>query len=148
MWNRQASLSYNWYLSSAYIIAPCLAIFLCYSRIFYFSHKSKNRSNSSNTVNSLRLAKGLFVSFILYTICWLPYGLVLLIDFEDRFPRSVLMFSMTLGHLNSALNPIIYFYFNSAFRQGCVNLFNKICCCTLLCRCGNSEVLSSRNPSN
>ena len=66
-----------------------------------------------------------------YGICGLlnALGIVGLIDFQDRFPRSVIMYTMTLGHFNSSLNPIIYFVFNSAFRSGCLNLFNKVFCC-------------------
>ena len=110
------------------IIVPCIAIFLFYVRIFYYSYKSNQRSNTLSAKKSLNLAKGLFASFMLYTLCWMPYGLVVLINFYDQFPRSVMMFSMVLGHLNSSLNPIVYFIFNSAFRRGCVNLFKKVIC--------------------
>ena len=130
------------------IIVPCIAIFLFYVRIFYYSHKSGQRSNSSSDKKSLRLAKGLFASFMIYTLCWMPYGLIVLIDFADRFPRSVFMFSMALGHLNSSLNPIIYFYFNSTFRRGCLNLLSKLFFFLPFCRMSNNKVSSIANHSS
>lgn len=111
------------------IVIPCGAIFFCYMKVFIFSYKSKNKLKSSTSdTQSIRLAQGLFASFMLFTICWLPYGLIVIFDFEDKLPRSAVMFSMTFAHLNSALNPILYAIFNSSFRSGYVILFNKICC--------------------
>lgn len=121
------------------IIVPCIVIFFFYVRIFYFSFKSGYKSNGSNTKKSLRLAKVLFASFMLYTICWMPYGLVVLINFDDQYSRTAIMYLMALGHLNSSLNPIIYFYFNSAFRHGCLNLFNKIFSFVPFCRFRNNR---------
>ena len=129
MFSRLASLSFNWYLTTVCVVIPCMLTVFFYINIFIYSHKSKSKSNSSNSSQSSRLAKGLFVSFMVYAACWMPFGLVVLVDFQDRLPRSVIMYTMTLGHFNSSLNPIIYFVFNSAFRSGCLNLFNKVFCC-------------------
>ena len=113
----------------SYITLPCVIIFLIYLRIFIFTYKSRNTSISSSASKSIRLAKSLFASFMLFAICWMPYGLVVMIDFQDKLPRSFIMFTMTLGHLNSSFNPIFYVVYNSAFRRGCVNLLKKILCC-------------------
>lgn len=108
---------------------PCVSIFFCYMRIFLFSYKSKNKANSlSSDVQSIRLAQCLFTSFMLFTVCWLPYGIIVMVDYDDKLPRSAVMFTMTFAHLNSSLNPILYAIFNSSFRRGYVNLFNRICC--------------------
>jgi hypothetical protein len=150
VWNRRASLSYNLFLIIFSIIIPCIAIFLFYVRIFYYSYKSGHRSNSSSANKSVRLAKGLFASFMLYSLCWMPYGLFVLINFYDKFPRSVMMYTMTLGHLNSSLNPIIYFIFNSAFRHGSANLFNKVFCFAPFCRFTSNRISSTgiHSPAN
>jgi hypothetical protein len=57
---------------------------------------------------SLKLAKGLFASFLLLTLCWLPYGLVVMVDFADTWPNSVITYTMDIAHLNSAMNPVLY----------------------------------------
>lgn len=129
MWNRLAALSYDLYLDILCVMLPCGAIFLCYMKIFIFAYKSKNKSNSSSLNQSVRLAKGLFGSFMLYVVCMIPMGVTFLIDFfSNNLPISAIMYSQMLSHLNSSLNPILYAVYNSAFRNGCVNLFNKIFC--------------------
>lgn len=112
------------------IVVPCLAILFCYIKVFIYSYKSKSKSRRSNQHNrSMHLAYGLFISFVLFTICWLPYGIIVMVDYEDKLPRSAVMFTMTFAHLNSSFNSILYGLFNSAFRHGYLKLFNKIACC-------------------
>ena len=130
MWNRNSNLSYDWYLVIFNVVIPCLGIIFCYSRIYVFTQKSKNRSNNLSVNRSIHLAKTFFVSFMVFMICWIPYGLVVLVDFDGKVPRNVVLYSIALAILNSSLNPIIYAIFNSNFRNSCVNLFNKICCCS------------------
>ena len=127
LWNRQSNLSYNWYLFIVCVTIPCIGIFFCYSRIYVFARKSKNKSKSLSLNKSIRLAKILFASFMLYTICWMPFGFVVLFDFDDKVPRSLVLYSVALGLLNSSLNPIIYSVFNSNFRKSCGIIFNKMC---------------------
>jgi hypothetical protein len=69
--------------------------------------KSARRS-TSDLKKSLKLAKGLFASFLLFTLCWLPYGLVVMTDFGDNFPPAVHAYSMAIAHFNSSLNPVLY----------------------------------------
>ena len=113
------------------IVVPCIAILFCYVKIFIHSSRSKTRSHSTNQNHSLRLAQGLFVSFMLFTVCWLPYGIIVMTDYSDRLPRTAVMFTMTFAHLNSSLNPILYGIYNPAFRAGYMVLFRKLSCRSL-----------------
>lgn len=121
-----------------------MCFFFCYSRIFVFTHKSRNTSKSSSVTRSIHLAKTFFVSFLLYNICWMPFGLVIVLDFDNKLPMSFVMYSIASGILNSALNPIIYVAFNSNFRKSCENLFNKICCCSFI-NLRNNRISASGN---
>ena len=131
------------------IVIPCIAILFCYIRIFLHSYQSKKKINTngnhskSNIHQSLRLAQGLFASFMLFTICWLPYGLVIMIDYEDKLPRSAIMFTMAIAHLNSSLNPVLYGIFNSAFRRGYTILFRKIFCLSIVPQNHSSQLTKS-----
>ena len=145
LWNRQNALSYNWYLFIVCVNIPCMGIFFCYSRIYFFAQKSNNTSKSSNFGKSIRLAKTLFASFLLYTLCWMPFGLAVIFDFDNKLPRYIVLYSTALGLLNSSLNPIIYSIFNSNFRSACLNLFNKICCCTSFFNLTINKVSASGN---
>jgi hypothetical protein len=113
------------------IVIPCVCILICYARIFFFAKKSRTRvaahSQKKRDMNSsLRLVKSLFASFMLFTVCWLPYGLIVMLDFADKLPPSAVGFSMTIAHLNSSLNPILYAKFNLEFRKGCFNMFKLL----------------------
>ena len=156
IFNRQLNLSYNWYLDIVNVFIPSVSFFFCYWRIFVFTHKSKNTSKSSSVNRSIHLAKTFFVSFLVYNICWMPFGLVVVLDFDNKLPRSIVMYSIASGILNSTLNPIIYVVFNSNFRKSCENLLNKICCFSFLnlrnnrvSASGNhNSIIQTNNPNN
>lgn len=72
-----------------------------------------------------RVAKMLIALAVLFAICWLPYHCVTLyMDFHpwDRLLK-VLTYTILLGHSNSALNPILYFYSSKSFRWVLIRLF-------------------------
>ena len=129
VWNRLASLSYSLFFPLSSIIAPSIAILFFYVRIFiYYTSLAKTQQCANRERKSISLAKGLFSSFLLFAICWLPYGLVTMIDFNDQLPRTVIMFTMAIAHLNSSINPILYSIFNLTFRRGIITLFKKLIC--------------------
>ncbi|XP_050401097.1 galanin receptor 2b [Patella vulgata] len=68
-----------------------------------------------------RVAKMLIALSVLFAVCWLPYYIVTLyLDFETHRTKDylvVLPFTIFLGHANSALNPILYFYTSQSFRK-------------------------------
>ncbi|XP_046374245.1 QRFP-like peptide receptor [Haliotis rufescens] len=69
-----------------------------------------------------RVAKMLIALAVVFAICWLPYYIVsLYLDFQtEEEPTDflvILPFSIFLGHTNSALNPILYFYTSKSFRK-------------------------------
>ncbi|XP_033737443.1 neuropeptide FF receptor 2-like [Pecten maximus] len=68
-----------------------------------------------------RVAKMLIALAILFAVCWLPYHIVsLYLDFHKRDIQpflTVLPFTILLGHANSALNPVLYFYSSKSFRK-------------------------------
>ena len=76
VWDRLASQSYSIFLPISCIVTPCCLIFFFYFRIFWYASKNKLKVASANSMTkdlskSLRIAKGLFASFMIFTICWL-----------------------------------------------------------------------------
>lgn len=124
--DRKKSQSYSAFFLATTIVLPCILILFCFIRTFLHSYYSKVRTRATNKSQSIRLAKALFVSFVLFTMCWLPYGIVFVIDFGDMLPRSAVMYTMTFAHLNSSFNSILYAIFNSSFRRGYIILFRRI----------------------
>jgi hypothetical protein len=97
-----------------------------HSKIETVAHEDSKHHHHKDFHKSIRIAKGLFASFLLFTICWLPYGLIVMSDYNDRFPRAAHMYSMMFAHLNSALNPLLYAFFNPAFQRGYISFFKMI----------------------
>ncbi|XP_077290585.1 neuropeptide FF receptor 1-like [Arctopsyche grandis] len=84
-----------------------------------------------------RVAWILLLLAVLFAICWLPYNTVqLLLDFKYLNEKSVGTFqsySLLLGHMNSAINPIVYCFMTRNFRSSVKKLV-----------CRNHEDLSNR----
>ena len=129
------------------IIVPSMLIIVFYVKIFIFSYRSKSRANSTNHNQSIRLAKGLFASFMLFACCWMPFGFLVMIDFADKAPRAAIMYTMTFAHLNSAFNPILYAVFNSAFKRGYEVLFRRAFCLPSIAK-RNSQRVAAINISS
>lgn len=74
VWNRLASHSFSIFFPMSSIIIPCVCILFCYIRIFMFASNSKVSralpTKKKEFSRSIRIAKGLFASFLLYSICW------------------------------------------------------------------------------
>ncbi len=104
MWNRLASSSYSIFFPTTAIFVPCVAIFFCYMRIFIFVYQAKSKThaidnnsisskssslNSREMTQSLRVAKSLFASFGLFTVCWF---VKILLHFTSLLKRIFLKF--------------------------------------------------------
>ena len=76
VWDRLASQSYSIFFPMSSIVTPCCLILFFYVRIFLFANKNKLKVTTANSKTkklskSLRVAKGLFASFLLFALCWL-----------------------------------------------------------------------------
>jgi len=49
-------------------------------------------------------------------------------DYQDQLNRNFIMFTMTIAHLNSAMNPILYGIFNTTFKKGYIAFIKIIFC--------------------
>jgi hypothetical protein len=58
-------------------------------------------------------------------MCWAPYGLLILLDYGDQMPREVYMYTTQLGHSYSAMNMVLYYFFNPSFKKQYILLARK-----------------------
>nr|QVK45858.1 G protein-coupled receptor [Proales similis] len=118
-WNRLANHSYTMFMPITAIFIPCALIGFCYFRIFWFLRKKNYFSQQANMsrreARSIAVARSLFISFALFVVCWLPYGIVIITGFSDSHPFYLHIIAALLEHLNSSANPIFYMLFNPAF---------------------------------
>ena len=91
-----------------------------------------SKQNKSNQTKSIKLAKMLFLLFFIYVILAAPYGVITIVDSQDKFSEFVHLFVLTFGHANSSVNPILYGLSNQQFKEAYINLFRKLFCLTAM----------------
>ena len=79
-----------------------------------------------NMTNEIRLAKTLFIIFIVFCLCWTPYALLCLIDRSDNVSRDAYLFAILFAHSSSTMNSVLYAATNSGFRKG-YRQFLRLC---------------------
>ena len=122
IWDRMAMYPFTIVFSIVLVWIPLTVIGLSYGRIFVFvlQHKRKMKQHSTfshSMVNSLRLAKTLFVIYAVFTTCWIPYALIMIIDSEDNYPYESHLYITMFAHLHPSLNWLIYYITNKRYRR-------------------------------
>lgn len=77
-WNRLANRSYTLIMMTISICIPCILIPIFYFKIFIYAFTARSRAmfNAHTNINqgikeTYKIAKGMFFSFVIFTICWL-----------------------------------------------------------------------------
>ena len=117
------NLEYNFVLFSATQVVTSVIMIFCYVNIYWVFRQSRKRVTGENVKEKgpkkeeIRLAIQLLVIFAIYNACWGPFFLVaLIIDPQGALPTWVYGI-FTIGYLwNSAVNVLVYLYYNKVFR--------------------------------
>lgn len=138
-WQRKLYISF---MTSYILIIPSVIISFCYIKVVMcvwrqsFETTLKNipacRKTVVNTASiskaKIKTVKMTLTIITIFIICWTPYFLTTLIriysDYKYVIPKTVMVFSETIALLQSALNPILYGFFNIKFKRGIL----EICC--------------------
>ncbi|EDO39161.1 predicted protein [Nematostella vectensis] len=132
----------GWYVAfvaTIYVGLPSSVIMFCYFHVFKAvkAHQKRfqNTNNNSNvSVEEIKITRTLFVVVVCFMFCWSP---ILIIDLVDTFRgfwsmnRETYTMWSFLAIVSSAVNPIIYGFFNPSFRREYLKI--------LLCKRGRSE---------
>ena len=141
-WNRTQSLTFTIFFSTCVIIVPLSVISISYIKIFLYFRATKERVVTSNGLHtrgsiknngsSIKLARSLFVIFSVFSVCWTPYAIMLLVDYSKDFTHEVMLFTVAFAHMHSALNPVVHGITNHHFRVAYSRLLNFICTCHIM----------------
>ncbi|XP_006820690.1 5-hydroxytryptamine receptor 1A-alpha-like [Saccoglossus kowalevskii] len=98
------------------------------------SRSSSSRDARISVSQEKKAAKTLGIIMGTFIFCWLPFFIMALVlpfckEHCQNFPIVVMDIFTWLGYMNSALNPLIYTFFNLEFRKA----FNRI----LRCKCSS-----------
>ncbi|KAM9704689.1 adenosine A2c receptor [Menidia menidia] len=130
----------------ACVLAPLLFMFFIYAKIFVTVKQQVRRiaperqsRDAASVRREMKMATSLFLVVFLFTVCWIPLHVIncfLLLCPHCHVPLELLLTAIILSHANSAVNPFLYAYTMTAFRDTFKAIF--LCCTTL----GNREVLN------
>ncbi|CAH1266291.1 MTNR1A [Branchiostoma lanceolatum] len=126
-YDRTHTFSYTLFLVIAGIALPLVVVVCCYSKIFYHVHQSKVRvamhlanpkGNMNNNLNyeEMRLIKTLLAVCVAFYVCWLPYAVVVLADFDDHWPQAVHFLATVMAHCSASINCLVYGFMNKKFK--------------------------------
>ena len=79
---------------------------------------AKQTQKANSFRQEVKLAKTLFIVFIVFCLCWAPYALMCLIDRYNKIPKEAYTFAILMAHTSSTLNSILYAVTNKGLRQG------------------------------
>ena len=126
-----------------------LVIFLCYSMIYSKIRKQNSirdelqGSNHRNSTRSVRvgglrssissyshkkerkLALTMALVIVIFTCSWAPLGYVVLAARHQTFDYSTVIWAVTVGFANSAINPVLYFFRSEEYRNASKRLLAR-----------------------
>ncbi|XP_018549995.2 adenosine receptor A2b-like, partial [Lates calcarifer] len=117
----------------ACVLTPLVIMFLIYAQIFIMvkrqvkriaceqSCRGERQARATATMRrEMKTATSLFLVLFLFTICWIPLHIIncfLLLCPHCPVPLELLLTAIILSHANSAVNPFLYAYTMTAFRD-------------------------------
>jgi len=75
---------------------------------------------------SLKFSKGIFASYFLFMITFVPCGLLLVLDFDSNLPHYIHLLGYIASKFNSIMNLILYGSTCELFLKGYKNFLNLI----------------------
>ncbi|KAM6906722.1 adenosine A2c receptor [Lycodopsis pacificus] len=126
----------------ACVLAPLVIMFLIYAKIFVTVKRQVKRiaaehggrgegqtRAAAGMRREMKTATSLFLVLFLFTVCWIPLHTIncfLLLCPRCPVPLELLLAAIILSHANSAVNPFLYAYTMTAFRDAFKAIFT--CC--------------------
>jgi hypothetical protein len=109
------------------VVLPFALIFFCYIRIFIYTFKAKRRAITYKKIQEhkidLKFSIGLFSSILLFVFTYIPFSIILMIDYKDTLPAAYHLYGLVLMRINSCLNPLLYGLTNTLFKKGFKNIY-------------------------
>ena len=132
-----ADYSYTYFLLSVGLGIPTCVMTFCYVKIYLLARQSSLRvqdhasagvhqHNKRSVIrgDDRRLLKTILTVWMVFLLCWSPYGLIILSGLGDI--QWLFLPSVALLFANSSLNFIIY-GMNKSFRNGYKEVLGQVC---------------------
>jgi len=114
LWTRTSNKIITYVIASFGSLIPNLLVGFLYFKVFKTTYEAKKEALNRDFVFNERLrlslgfSRGMFASFFCFMVAFLPYGLILILDFDNSLPRYIHMLGYIAVKFNSILNSILY----------------------------------------
>lgn len=128
IWDRMATYPYTVVFSITLVWIPAIIIAACYFRIYVYvrAHGKRMRvSNKKMKCKSFHLAKTLFIIYVVFITCWVPYAILIVADVNNTFAHEIHLYITMFAHLHPSFSWIIYYVTNKKFADGFKQLFSR-----------------------
>lgn len=120
--------SYLHFVATFSFFLPLAIMLVMYTRIYLIARYHARRIGK-NYANDIKAAKTIAVVIGVFTCCWFPFFVVVLLyayrGWGYRMPFQIYNLTKWLEYLNSGLNPIIYTCLNRTYRRAFKKLFTR-----------------------
>lgn len=152
IWDRMATYYYTVAFSVVLVWVPVAITGILYLNIFITVQRSTQRmkevTNASRNRKSIRLARTLFIIYAVFSLCWIPYALIIVIDRHDTFPYEPHLILTAIGHLHPSINWLIYYFTNTKFQHAFNELVKMDRLCKVCIPTVKEETDTSRTETN
>ena len=135
IWDRMATYPYTVAFSVTLVWIPVFIVGFSYLNIYMSVRRSarntKYKSSMRTGSYSSALARTLFIIYAIFSVCWIPYALLIVVDTRDTFPHEVHVYITAWAHLHPSINWLVYYFTNTKFQSA----FNQIAHLNVVFRC-------------
>ena len=133
IWDRMATYYFTVTFSVVLVWIPVLSTGLFYFLIYLTFRKSNMAVTDMTSQNLQRKSVGfvrtLFLIYAVFTICWVPYALIIVADRYDSFSHEIHVIITTFAHLHPSFNWLVYYLTNKNFKHAFNSLLHLNKCC-------------------
>ena len=92
--------------------------------------KKPPKNGGGSSMNStLKLARALFIIYLVFSACWLPFSLLIVLDAQDTFSHELHVTIVAWAHLHPSMNWFVYYHTHNKFHAAFRHLTGLDKCC-------------------
>ena len=128
IWDRMATYSFTVVFSVCLVWLPVIVVGVSYLSLFLHVRRKRKQIMSREVTDQskskpLKLAKTIFIVYVIFSLCWIPFAILLVADVYDSFSNKVHLSITVFAHLHPSINWLIYYTTNGNFKAGCKKIF-------------------------
>ncbi|XP_071083595.1 melatonin receptor type 1B-B-like [Haliotis cracherodii] len=134
IWERMATYPYTVVFSVVMVWIPIGVTGISYGRMYQHVRAVRSRVQNARATNpgsndkstdrapDFKLAKTLFIIYIVFSVCWIPYALLIVLDSRDTFQHELHVFIVVFAHLHPSINWLVYYVTNRKFHKAFIEI--------------------------